>query len=155
MIRKLYIFNTNGECIALIDFNSIVIEEECKSQKTSDPQMISDLFSAIITFADETVGADYSHISNTINSVACKSVIYYFQQRDNFYFILEKDVNLDSFQSEDIAELLNQITPLCLNQTKQGFGKFSELQMDNKYQLIEAIKTIVAKAVRKSLLKNK
>ena len=151
LIRKLYIFNTSGKCIVLLDFTSITIEDKYQIQKESDPQMILDFFSAIISFADESIGKGFSKISSPINSVSCKNVIYYFQQIDYFYFILEMDANIDLLQSEDIAELFRRITTIFLKYVKQECNQFPEFSLKNDPQFIEDIKVLVSKTIRMNL----
>ena len=102
MIRKLYIIQEAGVCSLFIDFTCIQCDFDNKMQRTSDPQLISGFFSAIIAFADEAIGTGDQ---KTIDSISVKNVIYYFKKLKDYYFILELD-SLDSASSRDDIEEL-------------------------------------------------
>jgi hypothetical protein len=154
MIRKLSIVQDAGVCSLFINFSTIQNELELKSKRTSDPQLISGFFSAILAFAEEAIGS--GDVGNkAVDHISLKNIIYYFKKVNHFYFILELDAVNDNVCKEDVEELLTNIVELFESYIEQGLIENPEFQEIENADFIKEIHSLVSKTARKCLFKKK
>ncbi len=129
MISSLYVLSPTGSCTEKIDLRDIkATENSCGS----DPQLLSGLFTALISFAQLTTGLD-----NQLNYLPIKNLTYYFYLvNGGGYFVLETESENNSMVLEEYLEML------------KDFSLLDESELD-----CAGIKIIISRYIRRALFK--
>ncbi len=122
------------------------------SSHISDPNLISGLFTAIICFAEETLGIQ-SVTNNKTDFISVKSNVYHFRKVKDFYFVIEIDSFDTTLTKEDIEELIDQIQTLFFHMAEAEEIHDPSILQVNCPTFIDETKKFVSNIARKRLRK--
>lgn len=148
MIKKIFILRECGICLNYIDYAGI--QTKASSTDSKDPQLISGFFSALMTFADETISGGKSE--SNMSFISIRNVNYYFLKVNHRFYIVETDSN-DKMNMQDFEELLNNICVIVEAYIKSGVMNEDVCEDDCNTKVSNDIRNAVGKALRKSLFK--
>jgi len=149
MIKKIFILRECGICLNYIDYAGI--QTKANGNNNKDPQLISGFFSALMTFADETISSGKSE--SNMSFISIRNTNYYFLKVNHRFYIVETDSNDKTMTMQDFEELLNQICVIVEEYIKTGLMNEDVCEEDTNTKISNDIRNVVAKALRKSLFK--
>ena len=149
MIKKIFVIRECGICLNYIDYAGI--QTKANENNNKDPQLVSGFFSALMTFADETITSGKSE--SNLSFISLRNSNYYFLKVNHRFYIVETDSNDKTMSMQDFEELLKNICVIVEEYIKNGLMNEDICEEDCNSKVSNDIRNTVAKALRKSLFK--